>query len=200
MKKIPTSELNKLIQLVELDLKVRKDLVKEGVLTKFGYHPLMKKIHEDNLAYLLDFLSKYGWPKPSKHSKEAFEAAWMISIHAIEQKMQMKEAALAIKALLEEGEDVAYQYASIYDRIERYEGRGQLYGTQLEPSKNGWQASCLKDPLLVDEYRKSIGLPTLATTIEEFNNSDESGIIDNEEEKKERAKFEKWVQNSDWRK
>jgi hypothetical protein len=198
MKIIPTAALDKLIQLVELDLKIRKKLVEDNVLTKFGYHPRMKKIHEDNLAYLIDFLSQYGWPKPSEYGKEVFEAAWMMSIHAIEQKKQMKEAALAIKALLDEGEDVAYQYASLYDRIERFEGRGQLYGTQLEPSKNGWQAADLKDPTLVDKHRESIGLPSLAITIKEFNNSDEPGIIENTEE--ERAKFEAWVQNSDWRK
>ena len=54
-------------------------------------------------------------------------------------------------------------------------------------------------PTLVDKYRESIGLPSLTTTINEFNNSDEPGIIDNYREKEERIKFEKWLKNTDWR-
>ena len=36
-------------------------------------------------------------------------------------------------------------------------------------------------------------------SINEFNNSDEPGIIDNYREKEERIKFEKWLKNTDWR-
>lgn len=83
---IPQSILNKLIRLAEYDLQVRAELVENKELTKFGYHPRMKKVHEDNLVYLQEFLSKYEWPQPSQHGKKAFEAAWFIAIHAIEHK------------------------------------------------------------------------------------------------------------------
>jgi hypothetical protein len=198
MSPIPQSALNKLIELAAYDLQVRAELVKNNELSKFGYHPRMKKVHEDNLVYLKEFLSKYGWPRPSQHGKEAFEAAWFIAIHAIDHKQQMKEALKSIKVLLDEGEEVGYQYASIYDRIEIFEGRNQLYGTQLAPSKQGWYAFDLKDPDKVDDHRASIGLPTLAEKIAEFTNSPEPGFTEEEEE--EQKKFEEWLKNSDWRK
>jgi hypothetical protein len=199
MKKLPTkAELDKLIELAEYDLKIRSELVKNNELTKFGYHPKMKKVHEDNLLYLEEFLSFYGWPEPSKYGKEAFEASWFISIHAIEKKKQMKEALIAVKVLLDEGEDIAYQYASLYDHITRFETGKQRFGTQLSPSKSGWQATDLEDKEQVDKYRAEIGLPSLAEKIQEFNSSDEPGVIENEDA--EQRKYEEWLNNSEWRK
>lgn len=110
----------------------------------------------------------------------------------------MKEALKSIKALLDIGEDVSYQYASLYDRIEIFEGNPQLYGTQLAPSKEGWYAFNLKEPDKVDDYRASIGLSTLAEKIAEFTNSSEPGFTEDEEE--EHKKFEEWLKNSAWRK
>ena len=51
MKIIPSSELDKLTKLVENDLKIRKELVKNDELTKFGFHPKMKK--SMSLIYLI---------------------------------------------------------------------------------------------------------------------------------------------------
>jgi hypothetical protein len=186
--------------LAAYDLEIRAELVASNELSKFGYHPKMKEVHEDNLLFLEAFLSNYGWPKPSQCGKEAFEAAWFIAIHAIEKKKQMKEALLAVKELLDQGEDVAYEYASLYDRIARYGGGKQRYGTQLSPSKNGWQATDLEDYELADKYRIEMGLPTIAEKIQGFNDSDEPGIIDYEEAAEEQRKFEEWLENSEWRK
>jgi hypothetical protein len=194
----PKVEISELIERANYDLQVREELVQKGELTKYGYHPKMQKIHEDNLLYLTKFLSRYGWPRPSKYGSEAFEAAWIISIHAIAKKEQMKEALIAIKALLDEGEKVAYQYACLYDRIALYEGRKQRYGTQLFPSQNGLQALDLEDQGQVDKYRTSLGLPCLAEKIQEFVAGGELGYIENELE--EKRKFEEWLQQSDWRK
>ncbi len=193
---IPTSALNALIKLAEYDLQVRAELVESKELKEFGYHPRMKKVHGDNLRYLQEFLSKYQWPRPSQYGKEAFEAAWLIAIHAIEHKHPMKEALKSIKALLEEGEDVGYHYASLYDRIELFEGRPQLYGVQLFPSKKGWHAFNLKEPHKVDQRRAAIGLPTLAEKIAEFTNSSEPGFTEDEEE--EHKKFQEWLKGSEW--
>jgi hypothetical protein len=196
----PKSALRQLVKLVKHDLKVRSNLLKKNELTKFGYHPEMKKVHEENLVFLEDFLCEFGWPKPSIYGKEVFEAAWMIAIHAIEKKDQMKKALEEVKKLLDMGEDVAYEYAALYDRVSLYEKNFQRFGMQLFPSPTGWYAKNLQDPLNVDKLRAQIGLCSLQAKIQEFNDSDEPGIVDEQVREEEHKKFLEWVNKSDWRK
>lgn len=195
---IPKKDLETLIQAAEYDLKVRKELIDAKELEGPGYHPRMKAVHEDNLRLLEDFLLKYGWPIPSIHGKEAFEAAWFICIHAIEHPEQMIKGRDAIKKLLDNKEDVGHEYSCLYDRIALYTSGKQKYGTQFWPSKNGWHLRGLEDAEKADEYRAEIGIEPLSQRWKEMESyTDESGFVEDEEAREQ--EFEKWLQRAGWK-
>lgn len=150
----------KLIDAITHDMQVRAELEKEGKLFE-GYHPQMRAIHESNALLLEDFLNHYGWPYPSKYSKEIHEAAWMIAIHAISRPTLMKRVLNILEQALQSGQPVANEYAKFFDRIALYEGRPQMYGTQFFPSPQGWIAKDLYAPQHVDERRAQLGLSNL---------------------------------------
>ncbi|MBY0462690.1 MAG: hypothetical protein K2Q34_05880 [Alphaproteobacteria bacterium] len=198
-KNIPDRELEKLIQAAEHDMQVRASLIENGELQKFGYHPKMKAVHEENLVLLEDFISKYGWPIPSLHGKKAFESAWFICIHAIEHPKQMIQGRDSIKELLDKGEAVGHEYACIYDRIALYTDGRQKYGTQFWPSRKGWHLKGLEDAEKADEYRAQIGMESLSQRWREMESyTDENGVIEDEEARD--LEFEKWLEQAGWRK
>ncbi len=59
------------------------------------------------------------------------------------------------------GEAPRAHFAFIDDRINVYEGRPQLYGTQWRAGPHGLESYELDDPKLVDERRATLGLPTM---------------------------------------
>lgn len=122
-----------LIDALAEDMKFRAELERAGILFD-GYHPEMRVIHEHNAQLLEDFLNQYDWPYPSKYGHEIHETAWVIAIHAISKPALLKKALHILKAALDAGEPVANEYAKLYDRIELYEGRQQVY----------WNAICAK--------------------------------------------------------
>lgn len=195
---IPVEELDKLIKAAEYDLQVRDSLVKSGELEKPGYNQRMKEVHEENLNLLKNFLLRYDWPIPSIHGKKGFEAAWLICIHAIEYPKKMIEGRNAIKELLDQGERVRYEYASLYDRIALYMGGKQRYGTQFWSSEKGWHLKNLEDAERVEEYRAKIGVEPLSQKWKEMESyTDESGYAKNEKIRDQ--EFEEWAIRAGWR-
>lgn len=165
-----------LIDAIARDIKFRAELEQAGVLYD-GYHQQMRAVHEENAALLENFLNHYGWPYPSKYGKDIYEAAWMIAIHAISKPVLLRKVLHILEQALQAGEPVANEYAKLYDRIELYEGRQQLYGTQFFPSPRGWVAYNLYDPEHVDDRRKALGLTTFIENKKEVG-AEEDGFID----------------------
>ncbi len=132
--------------------------------------------------------------------KKAFEAAWLIAIHAIEHPEQMIEAKDKIKQLLDQGEQVAHEYACLFDRIALYSGGKQRYGTQFWPSTHGWHLKDLEsNESSAEKYRTQIGMQSLKERWQEMAEyKDEPGVIDAEEEAKQNKSFEEFLQKSAW--
>jgi hypothetical protein len=193
------SDLNLLIEAAAYDMQVRNSLIETGEMGKCAYHPTMKAVHDKNLKLLESFLIKYGWPIPSVHGRKAFEAAWLISIHAIEHPQQMIKARDTFKELLDQGEEIAHEYACLYDRIALYTGNKQIYGTQFWPSKTGWRLNNLDKIKNVERNRAQIGLVPLKQSQkwkEMENYEDRSGYIDDEE--KIEVELKNWLIQVGW--
>jgi len=158
----------------------------------------MRRCHEENADLLEKFLDRYGWPFPQDYSKEAHEAAWFIAIHAISRPKLIKKVAVLMHDAYKSGKISGRYYANFYDRIELYEGRKQLYGTHLFPSKTGWQAKYLLEPETVDKRRQSLGLQSLEEWIAESeleNSGKNDTIVDEEAYRKE---FNIWRKEAGW--
>lgn len=192
-----TNDIQQLIAAAQVDKEVRAELLAAGELDKPTYHPHMRAVHEANAALLETFLDMHGWPFPAQYGVEAHEAAWFIAIHAISRPDFIKKVAAILKAAWQEGKIPGKYYANFYDRIELYEGRQQLYGTHLFPSKTGWQVWNLKDLEHVDTRRKALGMSTLQEWIAEAG--DESGFSDEDQEAYEKG-FDLWCRETGWRK
>lgn len=192
------AKIHQLIAASEHDKVVRKELADAGELDTPKYNERMKQVHEENADLLEAFLDEYVWPYPDKFGVEAHEAAWFIAIHAVARPWFIKKVAKILEAAWKEGKISGKYYANFYDRIELYEGRKQRYGTHLFPTKDGWQALYLQDPVHVDERRAEVGLQPLADWIAECE-ADETGYKEVDEEEYQKG-FDAWCKEIGWRK
>ena len=200
IQKTNTEPSKQLLNAVKRDKQIYKELFDAGEFNKPVYNPVMKQCHEENADLLERFLDTYGWPFPQDYSEEVHEAAWFIAIHAISRPALIKKVAHIMHDAYKAGKISGKYYANFYDRIELYEGRKQLYGTHLFPTKTGWQAKYLMDPETVNERRKSLGLQSLEDWITESENEG-SGVHDSGvDEETYQKEFYIWCKETGWRK
>ena len=200
MKIASNQVIQNLIVATEKDKKIYQELFDAGELDKPVYNPIMKRCHEENADLLEDFLSKYGWPFPAVYDEDTHQAAWFIAIHAISRPALIKKVAGIMYDAYKIGKISGKYYANFYDRIELYEGRKQLYGTHLSPSKIGWQAKYLVEPETVNNRRKELDLQSLEDWINE-SELEGSGFRDIDvDEIAYLQEFDKWCKQTGWRK
>jgi hypothetical protein len=125
-----------LLALATEDGRVRQELAAEGSLYE-GYHPRMEAVHQRNAASLATILDEHGWPVPSLIGPEGAEAAWLIAQHAIGEPAFQRRCLRLLQEAAGAGDLPAWRPAILEDRIRMFEGRRQLYGTQLEPDHEG---------------------------------------------------------------
>jgi hypothetical protein len=153
---------DELIAMAELDRKVCDELATSGALYE-GYDPRMAAIHEKNALRLQAIIAQIGWPTEFLVGERAAKAAWLIAQHAISQpEFQRSCLKLLAEAALEHMVPL-WQPAMLEDRIRMFEGRPQLYGTQLKTDAHGnMRPHAIEDPESVDERRRAVGLEPLA--------------------------------------
>lgn len=151
----------KIIALKNEDLALRDKLIQEKKLSD-GYNEEMKALHNRNAFILNDIIDEIGYPTIEKVGKEAYEAAWLVIQHAIEQPAFMKKCASLLKTTVTEGNADPKSLAYLSDRIAVLEGKPQRYGTQFDWDEKGELSPNPYDDLnAVNDRRKSIGLNTL---------------------------------------
>jgi hypothetical protein len=153
---------DELIAMAEHDRKVGDELAASGALYE-GYDPRIAAVHEKNALRLREIMAQIGWPTERLVGKRAAEAAWLIAQHAIAypqfQRSCLKFLAVAVREHLVP----AWQPAMLEDKIHVFEGRPQIYGTQLEPDEYGnMRPYTIEDPDGVDDRRRAVGLEPLA--------------------------------------
>ena len=143
-----------LLALATEDGRVRQELAVEGSLYE-GYHPRMEAVHRRNAARLAMILDEHGWPVPSLVGPEGAEAAWLIAQHAIGEPAFQRRCLRCLREAAGAGDLPSWQPAMLEDRIRMFEGRPQLYGTQLETDHEGrLRPYRIEDPERVEERRR----------------------------------------------
>ena len=151
-----------LLALAAEDQRVRAELDAEGTLHD-GYHPRMEAVHRRNAAVLRAVLDAHGWPGRTMVGDDGAEAAWLIVQHAIGEPELQRRCVALLRAAAERGDAPAWQPAYLEDRVRRFEGRPQRWGTQIETDDEGRPVMpALEEPETVDARRAAVGLEPLA--------------------------------------
>jgi len=157
------------------DQKYREEL--ESVENRDGtesqaYISIMKKmstqdsINEIKVSGILD---KYGWPGTDIVGENGNSALWFViqhsDLHMMAKYLPMMKEALKNKKL------EASRFALLEDRMALWQGRKQIYGSQLSWNMKTKETFILPldDPDNVDKRRASAGLPPLADYMASMN-------------------------------
>ncbi len=149
------------------DLAVRQRLIEAGELFG-GYHSEMRAVHRrngDRLAAILDEVGR--WPGHRLVGTDGSGAALLIAQHDIASPSLMRRCRALYAPAVEQADANPDGLAYLEDRIRAFEGRSQLYGTQL-----GWDDDGKFGPWppveragSVDDRRATLGLRPLAEAI-----------------------------------
>jgi hypothetical protein len=151
-----------LVAMAALDLELRENLIQRGVLYD-SYHPEMEALHVRNASRLKEILAEHGWPVPALVGDDGDEAAWLIVQHAIGDPPFQRQCLRLLQGAAESGDVALWQTAMLEDRIRMFEGKPQIYGTQLETDSDGTvRPYLLQDPEHVEERRSKVGLEPLS--------------------------------------
>lgn len=180
------------------DLSVRDELVADGSLGSYGYHPRMEAVHKNNAACLAAIIEQYGWPGKSLVGEEGAWAAWLIAQHAIGNPPFMRHCLSLLKQAVSNNEVIPWQAAMLEDRICMFEGKLQIYGTQFQTNKDGeLNPYPIENSESVNDRRLAVGLNTLeerTAELREQSTRENIPILPDLEDQ-----YEKWLFSVGWR-
>ncbi len=157
----------KLIQMSGLDQEVRKRY--EQTKDRKDLEE-MQKIDRINREEFKKIFKTTGLIT-SEYGKDAQLSAFLLVQHMPRSEISfMKKYLSLMKMHLEDVEPI--NYAMLCDRVETWQNKPQIYGTQfvsVEDSKNTYKLKELKDPELVDKRRRDIGLESLQDYINKLS-------------------------------
>ncbi|MEM9558814.1 MAG: DUF6624 domain-containing protein [Planctomycetota bacterium] len=116
-------------------------------------------------ARLSEIVDSAGWPTADRFGREAADAAFAIVQHAGHDIAFMTECRDLMMELVDEGRMEAPRVALLTDRIRLFEGRPQLYGTQMTfdtEADGGLLATPsipIENPRGLNDRRAVMGLP-----------------------------------------
>lgn len=196
--KTPDDIAQRLKDMASADLRMRDKLVAVGALFD-GYHPDMEALHIAHARELETIINTIGWPHQGIAGVEGAEAAWLIAQHAISLPDFQRHV---LRLLKENANDVEpAQIAMLEDRIRRFEGKPQLYGTQFDWDENGQLSpGAIEDAANVDRRRASVGLNSLKERTDEMRNrAAAEGDKPPADMAKRRKDMESWAKKAGWR-
>lgn len=116
-------------------------------------------------ARLAEIVDAFGWPTADRFGREASDAAFSIVQHAGHDVAFMTRCRDLMMDLVDEGSMEAPRVALLSDRIRLFEGRPQLYGTQMSFDTNAQGGLIatpsipIEDPHELNNRRAVMGLP-----------------------------------------
>ncbi|MEM7309637.1 MAG: DUF6624 domain-containing protein [Planctomycetota bacterium] len=121
-----------------------------------------REIDSAHTAELKQLLQLHHWFTISEFGPAADQNAWLLAQHADLDVDFQREVLARLTELWPVGETSPRNFAYLYDRVARAEGRPQRYGTQGACAGPGrWEPHPLEDPERVDELRAAMGLEPL---------------------------------------
>lgn len=163
-----------LLKMEKEDQEIRKRLVSTD------YHDAAaisegRKIDSRNTERMREIVREFGWPTKSLVGSDGSQAAWLIIQHSPDLEFQKK--CLELMKSAAEGEVAPVDIAYLTDRILMYEGRKQIYGTQLRIENGHHILYPIEDEKNVNARRKSIGLTSIEAYLERFRSHAEGRIL-----------------------
>lgn len=187
---------DELLAMKERDLRMRARLAEDGALFE-GYHAKMEAVHRRNAERLVEIIHEFGWPGSSLVGEDGAEAAWLVAQHAIGEPAFQRRCLALLQGAVDAGAAPPYQAAYLEDRIRVFEGRKQLYGTQIDYGPDGApRPSPIEDPDSVDERRSEVGLEPLAQRIAK---AERMPPMDATERARRQRTYEAWLREIGWR-
>ncbi|MCC7038519.1 MAG: hypothetical protein IT560_14615 [Alphaproteobacteria bacterium] len=196
--KTPDDIAQRLKDMAAADLRKRDELVAAGTLFD-GYHPEMEALHISHAKELDAIIDAVGWPHQGIAGAEGAAAAWLIAQHAISLPDFQRRVLQLLKDNVNDVEPA--QVAMLEDRIRKFEGKPQLYGTQFDWDDNGQlSAGAIEDAANVDQRRAAVGLNSLSERTEEMRNRAASeGDKPPADMTKRRRDMDAWAKKAGWR-
>ena len=160
-------------QLREADQSLRKEAME--IAGKHGraspeYEALRERglaQEREHIARLIEIVEEHGWPGLSLVGETASSGAFLVLQHA-DIDLQRRFLPL-VRAATEAGEVPAPWLPLLEDRVLMYEGKKQIYGTQIARAQDGtpelWP---IEDEENLDERRAQVGLEPIAEYLKRF--------------------------------
>lgn len=183
----------KLSFLVDQDHQMREVLLQRGILSD-TYHPELESIHLSNARKLAALIEKMGFPVLSNAGEKGVRLSWLIIQHAISWPDFMRESLVQMRLAAAQNDYILELLAYTDDRIAYFEGRPQLYGTNMDWIEGELRPTPIEDISRLDARRKSLGLPPVTQT--PFFPAIERPPKNPERKKQE---FEAWLIRVGWR-
>jgi hypothetical protein len=120
-----------------------------------------------NLQLITKLLDEHGWPKKSEVGTTGTSTVFLVIQHSNLPTME-KYFPLA-KQAMERGDLAKPNFALLQDRLLMWQGKPQIYGSQLKGGPDGKMAfHPIEDEAHVDERRAAIGMEPLASYAKRF--------------------------------
>lgn len=123
-----------------------------------------ERIDRANTAQMKEIV-KWGWPTISRYGRKHAHIAWLIVQHADLDRPFQQKCLRLMEPLVPQKEVLGSDYAYLFDRVARGQGKPQRYGTQLRQVGKEFVMQETEDPKNVDKRRASVGLMPMADYI-----------------------------------
>jgi len=159
------NNLSPKVEMVDIDCANRQDILQKVYASDQadGRKNIDHQQDEQNLAIIVSLLEKCGMPTLANVSQEQLMAIWLVIQHS--DKFFMKKYLPTLEKAAEKGDLDWSMIALTKDRVLMYEGKPQIYGSQVMNGKL-WD---LVAPEYVNKRRKEVGLGPIEEYLKMFN-------------------------------
>jgi hypothetical protein len=172
---LPLDSLTKLLEKVQVDDQQYREhwdsLMQQYGINSPEFIDLIRKMNRQdsvNMQIVGSILDKYGWLGRQQTSADANEAFFLVLQHATLQA-QLKYLPVMKKAVAQK-KAKASDYALLVDRTNMFQGRLQVYGSQLNYDAAGKvHIYPIMDEPNVNKRRKMMGLPPMQAYLQLFS-------------------------------
>jgi hypothetical protein len=185
---------NEILALAAEDDRLRKRLEQDGSFFA-EYSEELEGIHLRNSEKLASYVAEFGFPRISREGAEVCAAACKLVLRSISRPGFQRDCLVLMREGLDQGEVPANYVALLEDRIRYFEGRPQLYGTNVDWDSAGRRViTPVEEGASLNQRRAFMGLP--AISLKEPVAGPELGAVDPSRRQEE---FFAWLRKTGWR-
>lgn len=164
MARLDTALRGELLARAERDQQARRAaLVSSGEESDPAHWHAVRRIDDDNNAWLQKIVDASGWPGSDRVGHDGAKAAWMLVQHADHDPAFQRRALDHMAASVEAGLADRTDFAMLTDRVLLAEGVPQRYGTQFATGQDGvMRVRPVSDEAGLEDRRRAMGLPSMA--------------------------------------